>query len=130
MPQLGHAMCGSAGAPQLGQVTVAAAWVFQLARREWVLAREVLYFGSAILSSVSIEYFELKRRAVYRNLRSFASLAVVAGVLLLLQTLLESLQGRPAVVHYLVVVIGMVIQIHAALGAQAPAVGSAQGLQG
>ena len=109
----------------MGQVTVAAAWVFQLARREWVLAREVLYFGSAILSSVSIEYFELKRRAVYRNLRSFASLAVAAGVLLLLKTLLQPLQGRPAVVHHLVVVVRVVIKIHATLGAQASAVGSA-----
>ena len=128
MPQLGHAICGSAGAPQLGQVTVAAAWVFQLARREWVLAREVLYFGSAISSSVSIEYFELKRRAVYRNLRSFASLAVAAGVLLLLQTLLKPLQGRPAVIQHLVVMIRVVIEIYAALWAQASAVWSAQRL--
>ena len=48
-PQLGHAMCGSAGAPQFGQVTVWAALAFQFARREWVFAREVLYLGSAIV---------------------------------------------------------------------------------
>ena len=48
-PQLGHAMCGSVGAPQFGQVTVWAALAFQFARREWVFAREVLYLGSAIV---------------------------------------------------------------------------------
>ena len=42
-------MCGRAGAPQFGQFTVAAAVAFQFARRECVLAREVLYLGSAIV---------------------------------------------------------------------------------
>ena len=50
-------MCGYAGAPQFWQLTVAVADAFQLERRECVFAREVLYFGNAILlSSVRIEY--------------------------------------------------------------------------
>jgi hypothetical protein len=48
-------MCGKVGAPQLGHATVAAALVFQFARRECVLARDVLYFGSAMMSSISID---------------------------------------------------------------------------
>ena len=43
-----HHIGGRAGAPQFGQFTVAAAVAFQFARRECVLAREVLYLGSAI----------------------------------------------------------------------------------
>ncbi|TPF85820.1 hypothetical protein BW13_08860 [Bifidobacterium sp. UTCIF-37] len=61
-PQLGQATCGRAGAPQFGQLTVAVAVAFQFARRECVLAREVLYLGSAIFSILYfVRTFELKR---------------------------------------------------------------------
>jgi hypothetical protein len=42
-------MCDSVGAPQFGQVVVGAADAFQFARRECVLAREVLYLGNAMV---------------------------------------------------------------------------------
>jgi hypothetical protein len=55
-------MCGKDGAPQFGQAIVLVAVAFQLARRECVLAREVLYFGSAMVFLYSFEQIELKRR--------------------------------------------------------------------
>jgi hypothetical protein len=50
-------MCGSVCAPQFGQATVAAALVFQAARLICVFARDILYFGSAMVSSISIDNF-------------------------------------------------------------------------
>jgi hypothetical protein len=48
-PQLLHAVCGSLGCPQarLGHITSVGAVVFHCARRERVLLREVLRFGTA-----------------------------------------------------------------------------------
>lgn len=60
-PQLGHAMWESIGAPQFGHLMVWAAVAFQFARREWVLAREVLYFGKAMVFLYFVRTLELKR---------------------------------------------------------------------
>ena len=63
-PQVGQAMCARVGAQQFGQLIVWEALAFQVERRVRVLARDILYFGSAIVvSSVSFEQYELKRSA-------------------------------------------------------------------
>ena len=65
-------MCGNASEPQFGQVTVCTADAFQLARRECVLAREVLYLGSAIIFLYFVQSIELKRSVYYSKRRTFS----------------------------------------------------------
>ena len=72
VPQDGQAMCGNASEPQFGQVTVCTADAFQLARRECVLAREVLYLGSAIIFLYFVQSIELKRSVYYSKRRTFS----------------------------------------------------------
>jgi hypothetical protein len=47
VPQTLHAACGSFGDRHCGQATVATAEVFQFARRDRVLLRDILRFGTA-----------------------------------------------------------------------------------
>ncbi len=103
-------MCGRAGAPQFGQFTVAAAVAFQFARRECVLAREVLYFRQCHLSilyfvrtmSLSVRY--LNARLVQTSFRR-ASLGLLA-VLLGLELGFEPCQSGKTDIRHIVMMVG------------------------
>jgi hypothetical protein len=47
VPQVGHAVCGNLGSRHCGQLTSAGAVAFHFARRDLVLLRDILRFGTA-----------------------------------------------------------------------------------
>ncbi len=102
MPQLGQATCGSLGARQRSQVASVGAVAFQFARRARVLLRDILRLGTA---------------------------TVVISCPVLLVRLNECFQRRPTGVDVGVLVLGIVRQSRAALGAQTGAVLLAQRLE-
>ena len=69
MPHVGQAACGSFGSRHCGQGTVITRCAFHCARRERVLLRDILRFGTATVSysSVKVNFFSAAQRGSTRS---------------------------------------------------------------
>lgn len=146
VPHSPHAACGNLGALQRGQVESVTGVAFHWERRERVLLRDILRLGTAISARPSWSgVFRASRTTsgvvcgVAVRVAMFPEPArtqehwpeLVAGVTAVTGTSVsQGLQRAPSGVQYLVPMLRVVGQSHAALGAQPRTVWRAEWNQG